>query len=404
MMNPLPVVRAELRRARASTIAAITLIAIAVGLGVAVTAQERALRVGSARAADSFDIVVGARGSQTQLVLSSIYLQPGVLELVSGKVVDRLMAEPGVTWAAPLAFGDSYRGASVVGTTAAFLTRAGARRLDQGREFAARNEAVVGADVALALGARFTPEHGAPAGDAERDEPRHEGVEYRVVGVLPSTGTPWDRAVLVPIEAVWRLHARPTGHAHGIEAIGPPWETGASGASAVVVKAASVADAYRLRGRYRGVDSLAVFPAEVLVELYGTLGDARDLLAIVALLTQGLVVAAVMLAVLAGQAQHRRLFGVLRALGASRAYIFAAVWLHATCIIAAGGLVGLALGWQAAAIVAHVVRVRTGLVLLAAVSAPEIRLVAWLVLAGAAAATLPAWRAHRQPVSSLLRG
>src|SRR5262249_61226422 len=62
---------------------------------------------------------------------------------------------------------------------------------------------------------------------------------------------------------------------------------------------------YRLRGRYRGVDSLAVFPAEVLVELYGTLGDARDVLAIVALLTQGLVVAAVMLAVLAGQSQRR---------------------------------------------------------------------------------------------------
>jgi hypothetical protein len=59
MMNPLPVVRAELRRASASAIAAITLVAVAVALGVAVTAQERALRVGSARAADPFDIVVG---------------------------------------------------------------------------------------------------------------------------------------------------------------------------------------------------------------------------------------------------------------------------------------------------------------------------------------------------------
>src|SRR5499426_2130576 len=126
MMNPLPVVRAELRRAGVSTVAAITLIAIAVALGVAVTAQERALRVGSARAADPFDIVVGARGSPTQLVLSSIYLQPGGLELVPGEIVDRVMAERGVTWAAPLAFGDSYRGAPVVGTTTAYLTRGGA--------------------------------------------------------------------------------------------------------------------------------------------------------------------------------------------------------------------------------------------------------------------------------------
>jgi len=402
-MNPLPVVRAELRRASGSAIAAVTLIAIAVSLGVAVTSQERALRVGSARAADPFDLVVGARGSPAQLVLSSIYLQHGVLELVPGEIVDRVMGEPGVRWAAPIAFGDSYRGAPVVGTTAAYLTRGGARRVERGRVFTARDEAVIGADVALALDARFSPAHGEPTGGPERDEATHSGVHYCVVGVLPRTGTPWDRAILVPIEAVWRLHARPTGHARGVDTIGPPWEVGASGASAVIVKAVSVADAYRLRGRYRGVDSLAVFPAEVLVELYGTLGDARDLLAIIALLTQGLVVAAVMLAVLAGQAQRRRLFGVLRALGASRAYIFAAVWLHATCIIAAGGLLGLALGWQTAAIVSHIVRVRTGLTLLTAVSAPELRLVVWLVLAGSAAALVPAWRAHRQSVASLLR-
>ena len=199
------------------------------------------------------------------------------------------------------------------------------------------------------------------------------------------------------------MHARPTGHPRGVETIGAPWETGASGASAVVVKAVSVADAYRLRARYRGADSLAVFPAEVLVELYGTLGDARDLLAIVALLTQALVVAAVMLAVLAGQAERRRLFGVLRALGASRTYVFAAVWLHATCVITVGGLVGLVLGWQTAALVSHVVRARTGLVVVASVSAPEFRLVVTLILAGAAAALVPAWRAHRRPVASLLR-
>jgi len=50
------------------------------------------------------------------------------------------------------------------------------------------------------------------------------------------------------------------------------------------------------------------------------------------------------------------------------------------------------------------VRARTGLALLATVSGPEIRLVLGLILAGAAAAILPAWRAHRQPVASLLSG
>src|SRR5262249_9311715 len=127
------------------------------------------------------------------------------------------------------------------------------------------------------------------------------------------------------------------------------------------------------------------------------------LLAIVALLTQALVVAAVMLAVLAGQAERRRLFGVLRALGASRTYVFAAVRLHATCVITGGGLVGLGPRWQTAGLVCHVVRARTGLLVIAGVSAPEIRLVVTLIVAGAVAALVPAWRAHRQPVASLLR-
>src|SRR5262249_59085616 len=100
----------------------------------------------------------------------------------------------------------------------------------------------------------------------------------------------WARPIVAPIEAPWRLHAPPTGHPDGDSRVGPPWEgPEIPGVAAVVVKPRSVADAYRLRARYRGGESLAVFPAEVLVELYATLGDARDLLRVMAVGTQGLV-------------------------------------------------------------------------------------------------------------------
>jgi putative ABC transport system permease protein len=400
VINPLPVVRAELRRARLATAAAVALIAVAVALGVAVTAQERAVRQGSARAADPFDVVVGARGSATQLVLGTVYLRPEPLELLPGETLQRVQDERGVAWAAPLAFGDSHAGAPIVGTTSAFVERGGAPALAAGRVFTGPGEAVVGADVALAVGAQLTPAHGEVGGSSDG---LHGGVEYRVVGVLARQDTPWDRAILVPIESVWRLHARPSGHAPGDTRVGPPWEKGPSGASAIVVKAASIADAYRLRARFRTGETMAVFPAEVLVELHATLGDARDLLAVVALLTQGLVVAAVMLAVLATQVQRRRLFGVLRALGASRTYVVAVSWLHVSLILAAGGLLGALLGWQGAVTVSSVVHARTGLRVVPVLAGPEIRLVAWLVLGGAVAAILPAWQAQRRPVVSLLR-
>jgi putative ABC transport system permease protein len=397
------VVRAELRRSREATAAAVILIALAVALGVAVTAQERALRAGGARAADPFDLVVGARGSPTQLILSTVYLRPGALELLPDAILTRLEQERGVAWMAPLAFGDSHLGSPIVGTTAAFVNRGGTLSLAHGRVFTSIREAVVGADVPLGIAASFVPAHGEPGGPGARDDALHQGVEHRVVGRLPRLGTPWDRAILVPIEAVWRTHARPSGHPPGLERIGPPWETGPSGVSAIVVRPASVADAYRLRGRFRTSDSLAIFPAEVLMDLHATLGDARDLLAAIALLTQGLVVAAVMLAVLASQAQRRRLFGVLRALGASRAYVMAAVWIQVSALVAAGGLAGLVLGWAAALATSGMVQSRTGLTLTPTVAGPEIRLVGWLILVSALGALLPAWRAHRRPVASLLR-
>jgi putative ABC transport system permease protein len=403
VINPLPIVRAELRRTRAATLAAVALVAVAVALGVAVTAQERALRAGTARAADPFDVLIGARGSPTQLVLSTVYLQPAPLDLLPDPALAQLDAEPGIAWAAPIAFGDSYRGFPVVGTTTVLATHGGTSLLSRGRVFHAAGEAVVGADVPLRLDERFSPMHGEARAGADHEGVEH-GFEYTVVGVRPRLGTPWDRAILVPVEAVWRVHARPNGHGPGVERIGPPWDGEMSPVSALAVKAASVADAYRLRARHRTPSTMALFPAEVLVELYGTLGDARDVLSVIALVTQALVVAAVMLAMLAAQAQRRRQLGVLRALGASRTYVFAAVWLQVTLIVACGGVVGLGLGWQGAAALSRVLQAQTGVALTAGVSLAELRLIAGVVVVGAALALVPACIAYRQSVSSLLRG
>ena len=100
-------VLADLRRLWAASLVIVLLVALATALGVAVTLQERALRLGSARAADKFDLIVGAPGSETQLVLSSVFLQPAALPLMPGDVLTKLIANPRVAWAAPIGFGDT---------------------------------------------------------------------------------------------------------------------------------------------------------------------------------------------------------------------------------------------------------------------------------------------------------
>jgi putative ABC transport system permease protein len=406
-MNPLPFLVGELKRARLAAAILVLVVTVTVALGIVVMLAERGLRVGSARAADPFDLVVGAKGSATQLVLTTVYLKPALLDLVPGSVLVRLQADPGVAFAAPLALGDSYHGALIVGTSVDFVTDGGRHSLADGRAFRAMNEVVVGADVPLRLGDTFSPAHGVPVGSRqleEADEHAHEGLHYVVVGRRPRLGSPWDRAILAPIEAVWAAHSLPTGHPPESPTIGPPWSPDSlPGVTAIVARPRSVADAYRLRGRYRAVDSMAVFPAEVLVELYQTLGDVRDLMTLLASATRVLVLASVALAVFAAVEGRRRSLAVLRALGASRGYVFAAVWLGMTALVAAGGALGLALGWVGATALARMLLERTGLVLPVGLSVAELGVLLPIVGGGALAAVAPAWLGYRQSVGAGLR-
>ncbi len=426
MPNPLPVIAADFKQSRAGIVAVIALIALAVGLGVGVSAQERAFREGSTRAADAFDLLIGARGSETQLVLSSIYLQPSPLDLVEGAVLQDLIDDRRVQFASPIGFGDSYRGYPIVGVTGAFVEK-NTGTVTQGTPFRAINQVVIGADVALQVGETFVPTHGRIAMVEGADE--HAHLAYRVVGRLSRLGNPWDRAILAPIEAVWWVHGLPVGHkgyedlydlgeAHEAGAVrdhtdaelealplGPPFDRALlPGVPAIVVKPVSFAAAYQLRQQYRTDDrTMALFPAEVLLQIYSLVGDVRDLLAVISVITQVLVVGAILLAVLAALALRRKTIAVLRAMGASQGYIFLTVWLNVTLMIAIGAVLGLGVGWGTAKLLSAVFASGTGLVLPVALSFQEYALVGTIIGIGVLLAAIPSLLTYRQSVSAALR-
>jgi putative ABC transport system permease protein len=287
-----------------------------------------------------------------------------------------------------------------------------------GRVFGGLDEVVLGSEVPLELGEAFHPTHGmVVAGDAEE----HASFSYRAVGRLPRLGNPWDRAIVAPIEAVWWVHSLPVGHTvdeaklypGGPDAppdwsaipVGPPWDAEElTGVPAIVVVPSSFAAAYQLRQQFRTRDgTTAAFPAEVLVQLYRLLGDVRDLVAVISILTQVLVIGAVLLAVVASLAQRRRLIAVLRALGASRRYVFATVWLAVAAMLSTGALLGLALGYATAFALSHLFASRTAIALPVSLSGQEISLVVAIVVIGMALATIPAALGYRGAVSAGLR-
>lgn len=412
-------IASDLRRHWAGVIAIILIVALATGLGVAVTLQERALRLGSARAADAFDLVIGAPGSENQLVLSAVFLQAAPLPLVPGSVLAGLVADPRVKWAAPVGFGDFIESYPIVGTTPTLLDDLGG--LKDGHSFARLGEAVIGSAVGMRMGDHFHPQHGRvgePGGT-------HTEITYTVVGRLAPTGTAWDRAVLVPIETVWLAHHHdePTsavagtnpflraGEAHqdASHALNAPLSTAliadpaAPGVPAIIVKPRTIADAYKLRQQYRSDHTLAVFPGEVLTRLYATLGDVRTVLSVVAAGAQGLVGAAILLVVTVHVVQRRRQIGALRALGAPRLAIFGIVWGEVLLIAGLGLLCGFGIGYAGARVLSSLFSAASGFTLpVSFVAADLVRLALLLAVTGIVA-SVPAMLAYRQSPAAALR-
>ncbi|WP_342241125.1 ABC transporter permease [Inquilinus sp. OTU3971] len=417
-MNPWPVIGAALRRYRFTALVFVLLVGAGVALSVAILSQERALRTGSARAADRFDLVVAAPGSQTDTLLTAVYLQPGAVRLLAPEVTAALLNDDRPAFVSPLAFGDSLRGSPIVGAIPALVAHL-SDGLAEGRVFGSRAEAVIGAASPLRLGDRFRPTHGVHARAAEEDDDGHEAeeehadhgeadghdIELTVVGRMKPTGSPWDRAIVVPVELVWAVHGLPDGHAEGEARIGPPFDPARTpGIPAAVLHAKDVAGAYRLRQAYATDGSMAFFPAEALIKLYGILGDLRRLMALLAIVTQALVLLALVASVVILLRLLTPQFVTLRALGAPRRYVFAVAWGFTAALVAAGVLLGLAGGWALSFVISRALAAQTGIALQPTLGTAELWIALAVLLIGFALAALPAWLIQRRPLAEALAG
>jgi putative ABC transport system permease protein len=150
------------------------------------------------------DVVVGAKGSPMQLILSGVLhidVPPGNVPL---KAVKELTKNPLVASIIPLSLGDNFAGYRIVGTTHAYLDHYDAK-LAQGQVWTAPMQVVLGATsarkLALGLGQTFVGSHGLGAGGHT-----HGDNPYTVVGILSLTGSVLDRLILTDSASVWKVH------------------------------------------------------------------------------------------------------------------------------------------------------------------------------------------------------
>ena len=427
--------------------AVLTVLLLALGIAtvVVVLLFQRELEDRLGRDARGIDLVVGAKGSGLQLVLSAVFhadVPTGNVRLPDLRPVAR---HPMVAGVIPLSLGDGYRGFRIVGTTHDYVSHY-AGRIASGRLWARSMEAVAGSHAARKAGLRpgisFVGAHGLE-GDSGLLHGEHP---YRVVGVLEETGTVLDRLILVDSASVWEVHAvhgapgaapdeqgfqdRTAGgadrgdHDAGARHAGSAGGTGSTSSTeagnagdgpsglpagdgeitALLVKYRSPLAAITLPRAINAETALqAASPAQETARLFLLMGTGLDLFRAFA----GILIAAAALSLFIAlwHAMHEQRYDlvVMRTLGASRGRILRFVLAQGFVLGVAGAVLGLALGHAAGWLATGWLERARSLSIGALGWAPEEALVvAGAVLIAVVAAMVPAVRAWRLDVVAVL--
>ena len=374
LRNLLFLVGHSLKQHALSTAITVVSVALAAGLTMSVFSIQYQTRNAFTGGNAGFDAVLGARGSQLQLVLNTVYQLETSPGNIPWSLYQAVKNDPRVELAVPYAVGDNYFGYRIVGTTDEIFTkfhyqkglsytvRTGGKNFDP-----AKKEAVIGSYVAektgLKEGSQFKPYHGLYFDP----KMQHEEV-FTVSGVLKPTNTPSDRVIWIPIDDVYRMKG------HVLRGTGTEY-TATEGAqipdsvkeiSAVMLKFYSPQAGFMLDqtiNRQGKVATLAWPIGRVMAEFFDKLGWVSKVLTLVAYLVMLVAAASILASLYNTMNERRREFAILRALGARRANVFSSIVLEATAIAGLGSLAGFLVYFAVFAFASFIIRQQTGVVL-----------------------------------------
>ena len=381
--------------------AALNLLLLSLGLAsiTLVLLVNHQIQQAFARDLAGIDVVVGAKGSPLQLILSGVFQ----IDTPTGNVplaeVQTLQANPQVAKLIPISMGDSFKGYRIIGTTPDYLSHY-AGVMASGAMWQAPMQAVLGAKVArdtgLRVGDSFVGSHGLGGGGHA-----HGQTPYAVTGVLAPSGSVMDRLILTATESVWRVHEKDTALDAADQKI---LEEEREVTLALIQYRSPLAAVTFPRFINTSTNMQAASPALEVSRLLGLIGIGADVLrafAGVLLLTAGL---GVFIALWSAVRERRADLALLRMLGAAPRQLAALLWCEALWLALLATLLALALGQGVAALLAVALDVDKS-ISLAALNWPVALLSVPALALGVAVASalLPTWEAYRVSVLELLQ-
>lgn len=367
-------------------------VALAAGLISAVLTLRDETRKRFEEEGSAFDIVVGAKGSPLQLVLSTVYF----MDIPPGNILlsdyEKLKQHEDVAAAYPINMGDTYKGFRIVGTTPEIFnheySNASGRvsrklfQLADGRFFEKSMEAVLGSTVArssgLQVGDTFIGAHGymdMPDGMGHV----HDKFPYTVVGILKPSGSPMDRAIFADLNSVWEIHKDHGEDKDKPEEYSGPYRPGVNESvhettehdsheaeenhehehehehghdheneaskeiTAVLIKLQSPALQFQFKEFVNSeYNAMAARPISEIANLYAQLlGTAKTVLLAIGYLVVVISALSISIGLYLSIIQRKRDLAIMRALGASRTEILGAVMIEALWVT----LLGIGSGW-----------------------------------------------------------
>jgi len=150
------------------------------------------------------DMVVGAKGSPLQLILSSVYHVDSPTGNISLKEAEKISNNRMVGSSIKLLYGDNHKGYRIIGTEKKFIDLYKGV-FKEGEEWEKPFEVIVGSKVHKNLNIKIGDKLVSSHGLRETGE-SHEDQSFEVVGLLEPSNSVIDQLIITSPESVWDIH------------------------------------------------------------------------------------------------------------------------------------------------------------------------------------------------------
>ena len=282
----------------------------------------------------NLDVVVGAKGSPLQLVLSSIHHIDIPTGNISYKNAKKIMKHPAIKFGVPISLGDNFQNYRIVGTDKKFLKLYDAE-LEIGSIWEKPMQSVIGSNVAnftkLKIDKFFVGSHGLiDTGDIHSEQP------YKVVGILKKTGTILDNLIITSLDSVWNLHSNQNDILKNTDSLE---------VTALLLKYKNKTSVFSFpRLINKNTSMQAASPNLEISKLFKLTGEAHKIINYLSIIIVSLSFAGILFTLLNNINERKYDLAILRTLGFTRERIFSIILIEGMTISILGSFIGLILG------------------------------------------------------------